>query len=148
MGSVIGFYSVNRGDFLNHFVCDRLQGIAVVGIDSKTGPCYATQFFRLLLAKSRKNTSKVFFHFLAVCKTARIPKFVLWFILHLLYSICAKICLGFNRMVEILDTSTAATSRMPPTMATSMKCSGVTMTFSAALPNSVPRVPATCLLDR
>ena len=103
---------------------------------------------RVVIAKSRKNTSKVFFHFLAVCKTARIPKFVLWFILRLLYSICAKICLGFNRMVEILDTSTAATSRTPPTMATSIKCSGVTMTFSAALPNSVPRVPATCLLDR
>ena len=51
-------------------------------------------------------------------------------------------------MVEILDTSTAATSRIPPTIATSIKCCGVTMTFSAALPNSVPRTPATCLLDK
>ena len=64
------------------------------------------------------------------------------------YSICDKICLGFSRMIEILDTSTAATSRTPPTTATSRKCSGVTITFSAALPNSVPRVPATCLLER
>ena len=99
---------------------------------------------KVVIARSRKNTSNVFFHFLAVCKTARIPKFIL----RLLYSICAKICFGFSRIVEILDTSTAATSRTPPTIATSMKCCGVTMTFSAALPNSVPRVPAICLLER
>ena len=99
---------------------------------------------RVVIARSRKNTSKVFFHFRALYKIARIPKFIL----RLLYSICAKICLGFKRRDEMLDTSTAATSKMPPTIATSMKCSGVTMTFSAALPNSVPRVPATCLLDR
>ena len=61
---------------------------------------------KVVMAKSRQNTSKVFFHFRALYKIARIPKFIL----RLLYSICAKICLGFSRKVEILDTSTAATS--------------------------------------
>ena len=54
---------------------------------------------RVVMARSKQNTSSVFFHFRALYKIARIPKFVLWFILRLLYSICDKICLGFIFMI-------------------------------------------------
>src|SRR5699024_2732483 len=65
-----------------------------------------------------------------------------------LYSICDKIAFGFIRMTGIHDISTAMISKPAPAAVTRTKWWGVTMTFSAAFPNSVPRVPAISRLAR